>query len=123
MSETGIMYHYTISFKNIPIEIDKDFAKRQFDQHACHLGAWSVTPSENILSQYDHLPKVSDASHIVRSIKFNDQGDLTINFVFLHTLRGIALTKQYDIGNLKMIPVTDELGINIYRFDFIIEEN
>lgn len=122
MLEIGIMYHYTISFKDIPTGIDKNFARRQFDQHAYHLGGWPAVPPENTLSQYDHLPKVDDASHIVRSIEFNDQGDLNINFVFLNTRRGIALTKQYDIGNLKMIPVTDESGINIYRFDFIIEE-
>lgn len=123
MSRLHAMQHYTIPFEDLSATVDTKSVKSYFGQHAYHPGGWSDVPAKNILSQYDHLPCVNNTTHVIREVKLNDEGGLDISFEFINTPRGFTLMNQYYTNTFKMVPVTDKEGINIYRFDFIIEED
>jgi hypothetical protein len=103
----------TIKTDEIPETVDMTKTLEKFDQYAYHLGGWPFD-----LPTKSFSPPVDEASHVVRSIELNDDGSISVSFEIIDTLRGYDFKVQYEKGeSFAMIPVVDESGTTILRFD------
>ena len=91
----------TLSKEEIPDTVDVSQVINRFSEHSYHAGKCT-----------------NKMTHVVRDVKLNDNGGFDVIFEFVHTLLGQELMEKYCNGfKLKVVPIVDQSGINITRFD------
>lgn len=117
MRYVSVEYKAHVPQDKIPESIDLADVLDQYSKHGYHLGSWPKSEPEPT-----QLPKVSESSHIVRTVQLNDDGGLDVSFVFMSSPRGFALMREFDKSDFEMAPIISEDGSMIVRFDFLKEE-
>lgn len=108
----------TIPPDKIPDTIDLSKVLEKFNSPSYNIGGWPTSKSTKSSS-----PPFDEMTHVIRGVSVNDDNGLNVKFEILNSLRGYEFELQYmNNAPFEMVPVTDDSGINILRFDFVKEK-